>query len=96
MIEGKKAIDKDEAWKIQETYKDKPHGWIQWKGTEVCMDVYCKCGKLIHIDDNFVYHIKCPYCNTVYMCNGHIELIELEKEPDHCVVKPEKDIDDTY
>lgn len=23
---------------------DKPHGWIQWKGTDVCVDIYCKCG----------------------------------------------------
>jgi len=40
---------------------------------------------MFHIDDDFVYNVKCPKCNTVYMCNGHIELIELEQEPENCV-----------
>ncbi len=75
----------DDAWKIQETYKDKPHGWIQWKGTDVCMDIHCECGCLSHIDADFLYHVKCPECKQVYFCNGHIELIKLSVEPDTCV-----------
>ena len=43
-MENKKASTSKEAWGLQEMYKDKPHGWIQWKGTGVCMDVHCKCG----------------------------------------------------
>lgn len=88
-MEHKKALNADEAWKIQETYSGKPHGWIQWKGTEVCMDVHCKCGEMFHIDADFAYHVKCPSCGTVYMCNGHIELVELEQEPESCVIAPE-------
>jgi hypothetical protein len=87
-MENKKAVNKDEAWKIQETYECKPHGWVQWKGTEVCMDVHCKCGELFHIDASFAYFVRCPTCDTVYMCNGHIELIELEVEPESCIVTP--------
>lgn len=93
-MEGKKAQHKEEAWQIQEKYVNKPNGWIQWKGTNVCMDVYCKCGHHSHIDADFAYHVKCPACGTVYMCNGHIELIELEIEPDACVIHPELDNDD--
>lgn len=78
----KKAKNSDEAWKIQEMYEDKPHGWIQWKGTDVCMDVQCACGYHSHIDEEFVYHVQCPKCKRVYFCNGHIELIELEEPPD--------------
>jgi len=85
----KKAKDSDEAWIIQDKHEDRPHGWIQWKGTEVCMDVNCKCGGLFHIDGTFVYHVKCPKCGTVFFCNGHIELIEIEQEPDTCVVSGE-------
>ena len=76
-MENKKAINSEAAWAIQEDYKGKPHGWIQWKGTDVCMDVYCKCGKHSHIDADFAYNVKCPSCGTVYECNGHIELIEI-------------------
>jgi hypothetical protein len=81
-MKGKKAFDLEEGWKIQETYKDLPHGWIQWKGTDVCMDVFCKCGHSFHIDSDFTYNIECPKCKTIYMCNGHIELIELETRPE--------------
>ncbi len=83
---AKKAKDKEEAWNIQETREGEPHTWIQWKGTDVCMDIHCKCGCHSHFDGYFAYHVKCPECGTVYFCNGHIELIELEVEPDGCVV----------
>ena len=66
----------EEAWDAQQIY-DEPCGWIQWKGTDVCMDVHCKCGEHTHVDARFVYHIKCPHCGTVYFCNGHIEFIEV-------------------
>lgn len=76
----KTAKTSKEAWDIQESYKDQPHGWVQWKGTDVCMDVHCKCGELTHADGNFCYHVKCGACGTVYMVNGHVEFIEV-KEP---------------
>ena len=88
-----KAKNSHEANKIQERYIDKPHGWIQWKGTDVCMDIHCKCGYMSHVDDLFAYHVKCPNCGTVYLCNGHIQLIEIEEEPEHCIVFPELNID---
>jgi hypothetical protein len=90
--DGKRAKTTEDAWNIQETYNNIPHGWIQWKGTNVCMDVYCKCGGQFHIDADFAYHVKCPHCGAVYMCNGHIEIIELEVEPDSCVVTEDNEI----
>lgn len=89
------AKNRDEAWQIQETYDDLPHGWIQWKGTNVCMDIYCKCGHESHIDADFAYYFKCSKCNTVYMLNGHIEFIELEEKPDGSVVTEDEDYSDT-
>lgn len=74
--------DSEKASQIQETYEGQPHGWIQWKGTEVCMDVHCACGTLSHVDAEFCYHVRCPDCGRVYFCNGHIELIELDVEPE--------------
>jgi hypothetical protein len=62
---------------------NEPHGWIQWKGTDVCMDVYCKCGQISHIDCDFTYHIKCPHCGQVYECDSHISLIPLDFEPEN-------------
>jgi hypothetical protein len=82
---NKKAKNIEEAWEIQDRKENEAHGWIQWKGTDVCMDFHCECGFHGHIDADFVYFIKCSKCNRVYMCNGHIELIELSGEPDSCL-----------
>lgn len=68
---------------LQEDFKDSPHAWIQWKGTYVCMDVYCNCGKHFHIDDEFAYYVQCPYCKDTFSCNPHIELIKVTHKVDN-------------
>lgn len=42
------------------------HAFIQWKGTDVCMDFHCDCGEHCHVDAMFVYNVKCPGCGTVW------------------------------
>ena len=59
-----------------------PHCWIQWQGTDVSMDVHCKCGHLGHFDGDFCYHIKCPKCGQVYQCDGNIKLHPIDVEPE--------------
>lgn len=86
------AKNRSEAFKIEEKYEGLPHGWIQWKGTDVCMDVHCECGYHSHIDADFAYSVKCPACGSVYACNGHIELIKLideKSDPHH--IEPKMD-----
>lgn len=58
----------------------KPHGFIQWKGTNVCMDVYCECGCHSHIDAEFAYYVRCPKCKKIYMCNPFVRLIPVTVE----------------
>src|SRR4051812_34970606 len=58
----------------------KPHGWIQWKGTQVCMDLRCKCGYHGHVDTDFFYFYQCPNCLTKYAVGAHVKLIELTEE----------------
>lgn len=58
-------------------FKEKPHGWIQWKGTEVCIDVHCACGAHGHIDAAFFYHYKCAACGKKYAVGANVALIEL-------------------
>lgn len=57
-----------------------PHGWVQWKGTTVCIDIRCSCGELSHFDGEFLYYVQCPHCERVYMTNGHVELVPLTDE----------------
>lgn len=72
--------------------RNPPYGWIQWKGTKVCMDIHCKCGALMHLDADFAYHIKCGECGQVYECDGHINLIPLAHEPENTILVKDDDI----
>lgn len=40
--------------------------FIQWKGTDVCLDFHCRCGSDTHLDGDFAYYVQCPACDTVY------------------------------
>lgn len=61
-------------------FKGQPHGWIQWKGTNVCMDVRCECGELTHVDEDFCYYVECGNCGEVYEVGGHVKLYKIKKE----------------
>lgn len=56
------------------------HGWIQWKGTDVCMDLHCKCGAHMHFDGDFFYNFQCPHCNRKYAVGQTVALIELTED----------------
>lgn len=56
------------------------HGWIQWKGTEVCMDVHCACGHHSHIDADFFYFFECVKCGAKYSVGAHVSLHPLTDE----------------
>ena len=86
-MEIKKAKNSEAAWEMQDTKEEQPHCWIQWKATNVFMDFHCICGDGGNIQGEFAYHVKCLSCGRVYFCNGHIELIELEEEPNSSVLK---------
>jgi hypothetical protein len=62
--------------------RNRPFGWIQWKGTRVCMDIHCDCGEMTHFDGEFCYHVKCAICGRIYECDGHIALHHLAFEPE--------------
>lgn len=64
----------------EEAFKDKPYGWIQWKGTDVCIDMHCACGSHGHIDGMFSYHYECLFCGRKYALSAHLKLIELTPE----------------
>ena len=43
-----------------------PHAFIQWKGTDVCMDFHCECTAHLHFDGYFAHYIECPHCRSVW------------------------------
>lgn len=40
--------------------------FIQWKGTDVCLDIYCDCGAQGHVDGYGAYAVKCRSCGAIY------------------------------
>lgn len=56
---------------------DKPHAWIQHKGTDICMDVHCSCGAHTHFDGDCCYFLKCGACGKPYIVGQTIVLLEL-------------------
>lgn len=71
-------------WPSLEANKDRkpPFAWIQWKGTNVCMDIHCACGELLHLDAEFAYYIQCGECGQVYECSGYIDLHPIDVMPE--------------
>lgn len=68
------------------------HGFIQWKGTDVCADLTCLCGEHLHFDGDFMYHVKCPYCGQVYKCDAEIKLFPIGSEPEFTIHLEKNDL----
>lgn len=64
----------------QDHPRGESHGWIQWKGTDVCIDIHCVCGHSGHVDGDFFYHYRCPSCQRVYAVGQNVKLIPLTAE----------------
>jgi hypothetical protein len=56
------------------------HGWIQWKGTEICIDLHCVCGHHAHFDGDFFYFYECSSCHRKFAVGQNVKLIELTKK----------------
>lgn len=51
---------------LDEPHDATPSAFIQWKGTDVCMDFYCDCGAQGHFDGDFAYAVKCQHCGQIW------------------------------
>ena len=55
--------------------------FIQWKGTDVCIDIHCpKCGYHSHFDGDFMYYFECPSCHKLFAMGTSVRLIDLPPE----------------
>jgi len=72
------ALNQEEAFKIF-TQHNKNDGFIQWKGTDVCMDFTCECGHHNHYDDYFAYVVKCGGCGNLYASSCNVEMIKIKE-----------------
>lgn len=52
--------------------------FIQWKGTEVCLDFWCACGFDGHLDAMFAYQLRCTGCGRVWDMPQTVTLAEAQ------------------
>lgn len=75
-----------------------PHAFIQWKGTDVCMDFYCECGAHCHFDGYFAYAVKCPHCKTIWEMPCYVKPRKADERtyPNHVETAKNLDPDEDY
>lgn len=62
--------------------------FIQWKGTDLCMDFWCpKCGEHSHFDGDFAYAIRCPHCRTRFRMPTDVPVVEMTEDEDELTLE---------
>lgn len=54
--------------------------FIQWKGTDLCMDFHCECGRHSHIHGMFGYVIECVGCGALYEMGTQVRAYRMSDE----------------
>lgn len=64
-------------------YGENGSTFIQWKGTNVCMDLVCLCGEGHHIDATFAYAVKCSACGRTLVLGSAVSVREARPDEDY-------------
>jgi hypothetical protein len=56
----------------------RPDAFIQWKGTDACLDLYCICGEQFHFDGMFAYELTCGNCGQTYELPNTLRIYPVE------------------
>ena len=74
----------DDGWAINhglyQSLREPTQAFIQWKGTDVCMDLHCpKCKHHNHYDGDFAYEVQCAGCGQVFEMKSLVEFRPVDK-----------------
>ena len=64
-----------------------PNIFLQWKGTDACLDFYCTCGAQGHFDGYFCHRIRCGKCGKVWTLPDLLPLREATVEEENLPVQ---------
>lgn len=56
----------------------RPDLFLQWKGTDACLDLYCTCGQDLHFDGYFADELTCGYCGQTWELPHKLALTPVE------------------
>jgi hypothetical protein len=65
--------------------------FVQWKGTNVCLDYYCECGVQGHFDGFFAYQLRCGACGKVFDMPHSFALVPQQRMEFECIQDVEMD-----
>jgi hypothetical protein len=72
-------VSHDDTWATAgHDKKPNPQAFVQWKGTDACIDLHCECGFHSHYDGDFAYGLQCPSCQAVWIMPHTFGLIRGE------------------
>ena len=55
--------------------------FIQWKGTDLCMDFRCpECGEHSHYDGMYAYHIRCGNCRVFFRMPTDVAVVKVTEQ----------------
>lgn len=57
--------------------------YVQYKGTDICLDFTCSCGAGGHFDGYHAYSVTCGSCGQVWLLPQSLALTRLEDGSDH-------------
>jgi hypothetical protein len=56
----------------------KPNVFIQYKGTDLCADIWCECGTHLHVDTYFAYAVRCWKCQAIWELPQMVTAVKVE------------------
>ena len=80
--EHEPACVMNDPWQ-EKRLEDRNYAFLQWKGTQVCMDLYCVCGEQWHLDEDFTYAVRCPHCRRVFKVEPYVRIHEVPEDEVH-------------
>lgn len=69
--------------------------FIQWKGTDVCMDFYCECGTHVHGDGYGAYNVECGACGAFYEMGTQVIAKKVDQPDGACLYLEDDEPDNT-
>lgn len=74
------TAQEDIDWPLKPIPSAEAETFIQWKGTEVCMDFHCPCGHHGHIDSGFAYFVECGGCGALFELGTAVDVRRVPKD----------------
>ncbi len=57
----------------------RPNTYVQWQGSDLCLDFNCPCGNWGHLDVGFLFALRCASCGRSWRIAPALLVSELKE-----------------